>query len=83
MEKTGTYGKEGHLWKRHALMGKTGTYGKDRHLWKRRALMEKMGIQFLKARFFTHTGHNQYYTYNTSYETSLGILGRTEKRIID
>ena len=29
MEKTGTYGKDGHLWKRRALMEKTGTYGKD------------------------------------------------------
>ena len=41
MEKTGTYGKDGHLWKRRALLEKTGTYGKDGHLWKRRALMEK------------------------------------------
>ena len=42
MGKTGTYGKDGHLWKRRTLVEKTGTYGKDGHLWKRRALMEKM-----------------------------------------
>ena len=35
MEKTGSYGKDkhlwkdGHIWKRRALMEKTGTYGKD------------------------------------------------------
>ena len=29
MEKTDTYGKEGHLWKRQALMKKMGTYEKD------------------------------------------------------
>ena len=48
--------------------GQTGTkddsYGKDGHLWKRRVFVEKTGIKHLKARFFTHTGHNQYYTYN-------------------
>ena len=55
-------------------MKKTGTCRKDGHLWKRRALMEKMGIKHLKAIFFTHTGHNQYYTYNTSCKTSLGIF---------
>ena len=43
MEKTGIYGKDGHLWKRRILMEKTGTYEKDGHLWKRRALMEKTG----------------------------------------
>ena len=31
MEKTGTYGKDGHLWKRRTLMEKTGNYGKDRN----------------------------------------------------
>ena len=31
MEKTGSYGKDGQLWKRRALMGKTDTYGKDGH----------------------------------------------------
>ena len=36
MEKTGRYGKDGHLWKRRAVMEKTGSYGKDGHLWKRR-----------------------------------------------
>ena len=41
MEKTGTYGKDGQLWKRRAVMEKTGTYGKDGQLWKRRTLMEK------------------------------------------
>ena len=40
-EKTDTYGKDGHLWKRRTLMEKTDTYGKDGHLWKRRTLMEK------------------------------------------
>ena len=34
----GTYGKDGHLWKRRALMEKTG-------------IMEITGIKFLKARF--------------------------------
>ena len=29
MKKTSTYGKDGHLWKRRALMKKTSTYGKD------------------------------------------------------
>ncbi len=29
MEKTGSYGKDGHLWKRRALMEKTDTHGKD------------------------------------------------------
>ena len=43
MEKKGTYGKDGQLWKRRALMEKTDTYGKDGHFWKRRALMEKTG----------------------------------------
>ena len=43
MEKTDTYGKDGHLWKRRTLMEKTDTYGKDGHLWKRRTLMEKTG----------------------------------------
>ena len=64
MEKTDSYGKDGQLWKRRALMEKTDTYGKDGHLWKRRAIMEKTGIKFLKARFLveTHTAHNQYYT---------------------
>ena len=57
MEKTGTYEKYRHLWKRRALVEKTGTYGKDGHLWKRWAVMEKMGITHLKARFFTPTGH--------------------------
>ena len=85
MEKTGSYGKDGQLWKRQAVMEKravmekTGTYGKDRHLWKRRAVAEKMGIKHLKARFSTHTEHNQYYTYNTSYKTSLGIF-RTHRK---
>ena len=51
MEKTGTYGKDGQLWKRRTVMEKTDTYGKDGHLWKRRAIMEKTGIKFLKARF--------------------------------
>ena len=51
MEKTGTYGKDGHLWKIRTVMEKTDTYGKDGHLWKRRAFMEKTGIKFLKARF--------------------------------
>ncbi len=41
MEKTGSYGKDGQLWKRRAVMEKTGTYGKDGQLWKRRAVMEK------------------------------------------
>ncbi len=41
MEKTGSYGKDGQLWKRRAVMEKTDTYGKDGHLWKRRTLMEK------------------------------------------
>ena len=41
--RTRTYGKDGHLWKRRALMEKTGTYGKDGHLWKRRTLLEKTG----------------------------------------
>ncbi len=36
MEKTDTYGKDGHLWKL-----KTDSCGKDGHLWKRRTLMEK------------------------------------------
>ena len=40
---TDTYGKDGQLWKRRALMEKTGSYGKDGQLWKRRALMEKTG----------------------------------------
>ena len=68
MEKKGTYEKDRHLWKRRALMQKTGSYGKDGHLWKKWALMKKIGIKHLKARFFTHTGRNQYYTYNTSYK---------------
>ena len=38
---TDTYGKDGQLWKRRALMEKTDSYGKDGQLWKRRALMEK------------------------------------------
>ena len=38
---TDTYGKDGQIWKRRAVMGKTGSYGKDGHLWKRRAVMEK------------------------------------------
>ena len=41
MEKTGSYGKDGQLWKRRTVMEKTGSYGKDGHLWKRRAVMEK------------------------------------------
>ncbi len=40
MEKTDSYGKDEHLWKRRTLMEKTGSYGKDGELWKRRALME-------------------------------------------
>ena len=32
MEKTGPYGKDGHLSKRLTLIEKTGTYGKDGHL---------------------------------------------------
>ncbi len=40
---TDTYGKDGQLWKRRAVMEKTGSYGKDGQLWKRRALMEKTG----------------------------------------
>ena len=40
---TDTYGKDGQLWKRRALMEKTDSYGKDGQLWKRRALMEKTG----------------------------------------
>ena len=40
---TDTYGKDGQLWKRRAVMEKTGSYGKDGHLWKRRTLMEKTG----------------------------------------
>ena len=89
MDKTGSYGKDGQLWKRRAVMektstyGKTGTYGKDGHLWKRRVRMEKTGIKHLKARFFTHTGHSQYYAYNTSYKTSLSIFRTHRKRIID
>ena len=86
MEKVGRYGKDGHLWKtgtygteRRAAMEKTGSYGKDGHLWKRRALMEKTEIKHLKARFFTHTGHNQYNTYDTSYKTSLGMF-RTHRK---
>ena len=31
MEKTGSYGKDGQLWKRRTLMEKTDTYGKDGH----------------------------------------------------
>ncbi len=31
MEKTGSYGKDGQLWKRRAVMEKTDTYGKDGH----------------------------------------------------
>ena len=38
---TDTYGKDGQLWKRRAVMEKTGSYGKDGRLWKRRTLMEK------------------------------------------
>ena len=41
MEKTDTYGKDGHLWKRRTLMEKTDSYGKDGRLWKRQTLMEK------------------------------------------
>ena len=33
---TDTYGKDGQLWKRRAIMEKMDTYGKDGHLWKRR-----------------------------------------------
>ena len=33
--------KDGHLWKRRALMEKTDSYGKDGQLWKRRTVMEK------------------------------------------
>ena len=72
-------GKDWHLWKRRTLVKKTDTCEKDGHLCKRRALMEKTGIKHLKARFFTHTGHNQYYTYNTSYKRSLGIF-RTHRK---
>ena len=43
MEKTGSYGKDGQLWKRRALMEKTDSYGKDGQLWKRRTVMEKTG----------------------------------------
>ena len=50
MKKTGSYGKDGQLWKRWADMEKTSTYGrralmelKDEQLWKRRAVMEKTG----------------------------------------
>ena len=43
MEKTGSYGKDGQLWKRRAVMEKTDGYGKDGRLWKRRAVMEKTG----------------------------------------
>ncbi len=38
---TDTYGKDGQIWKRRAVMEKTGSYGKDGQLWKRRTLMEK------------------------------------------
>ena len=38
MEKTGSYGKDGHLWKRRTLMEKTDTCGKDGHLWKSRGV---------------------------------------------
>ena len=41
MEKTGTYGKDGQLWKRRTVMEKTDSYGKDGHLWKIRTVMEK------------------------------------------
>ncbi len=41
MEKTGSYGKDGQLWKRRTAMEKTDSYGKDGQLWKRRTLMEK------------------------------------------
>ena len=36
MEKTGSYGKDGYLWKRQVVM-------EDGQLWKRRAVMEKTG----------------------------------------
>ena len=35
MEKTGTDGKNRHLWKTRAVMVGTVTYGKDWHFWKR------------------------------------------------
>ena len=38
---TDSYGKDGQLWKRRAVMEKTGSYGKDGQLWKRRTFMEK------------------------------------------
>ena len=51
MEKTGSYGKDGQLWKRRAVMEKTGSYGKDGHLWKRRTFMEKTDTKHLKPIF--------------------------------
>ena len=78
MEKTGSYGKDG-----HAVMEKTGSYGKDRHLWKRRALMEKTGIKHLKARFFTHRAQPVLHIITRHTKHLSASLGRTEKRIID
>ena len=75
---TGSYGKDRHLWKRRAVMEKTGIYGKDGQLWKRREVMEKTYTygkdvnKAFKSEIFngeTHTAHNKYSTYNTSYRT--------------
>ena len=50
MEKTGSYGKDGQLWKRRAVMEKTDSYGKDGQLWKKRTVMEKTGIKHLHTK---------------------------------
>ena len=53
MERTGSYGKDGHLWKRRAVMEKTGTYGKDGHLRKRRTLNGKDGQELLSIQLLS------------------------------
>ena len=45
MEKTGSYGKDGQLWKRRAVMEKTDSYGKDGLLWKRQAYIKHLDIK--------------------------------------
>ena len=66
MEKTDSYGKDGQLWKRRALMEKTDTYGKRRARMEKTGNYGKDGNKVFKSEIFsreTHTAHNQYYTY--------------------
>ena len=62
VEKTGYYGKDGHLWKRRTSVEKTDTY----ITYKKTGTYGKDGNKALKARSIfsreIHAARNQYYT---------------------